>query len=86
MDVTERYLFDLNGYLALPGMLSRATVAELDALMDERIARDAPSDATTHRFGDILDWGPAVRTLIDHEPMLPYELDDLRELRLAADE
>jgi hypothetical protein len=72
MDDRARYLFDLNGYLAVPDALSPAIVGELDALMDERIARDVPADATTHRFGDVLDWGPAVRRLIDHEPMLPY--------------
>jgi len=72
MDEHERYLFDLNGYLAVRGALSAAVLAELNALMDERIAHDVPGDATTHRFGDVLDWGPAVRTLIDHEPMLPY--------------
>jgi hypothetical protein len=72
MDERERYLFDLNGYLALPGVLSVATLARLNALMDERIARDVARDATTHRFGDVLDWGPEVRALIDHEPILPY--------------
>jgi phytanoyl-CoA dioxygenase PhyH len=72
MDEHERYLFDLNGYLAVRGALSAAVLAELNALMDERIAHDVPADATTHRFGDVLDWGPAVRTLIDHESMLPY--------------
>jgi hypothetical protein len=72
MDDHARYLFDLNGYLAIRDALSPAIVAELNALMDERIARDVPADATTHRFSDVLDWGPAVRRLIDHKPMLPY--------------
>jgi len=72
MDDRQRYLFDLNGYLAVPGALSPAVLAELNGLMDERVARDVPAEATTHRFGDVLDWGPAVRGLIDHEPVLPY--------------
>jgi hypothetical protein len=72
MDDHERYLFDLNGYLTIPRALSAAQVGELDALMDERIARDVPPNATTHRFGDVLDWGPAVRSVIDHEQMMPY--------------
>jgi len=72
LDAQERYLFDLNGYLAIPGALPRATVAGLNALFDARIAADVPADKTTHRFGDVLDWGPAVRALIDHEPILPY--------------
>ena len=44
----------------------------LPTTMDERIASDVPADATSHRFGDVLDWGPAVRALIDHEPILAY--------------
>ena len=72
MDDRQRYLFDLNGYLAVPGALSPAVLAELNGLMDERVARDVPAEATTHRFGDVLDWGPAVRRLIDHEPIVPY--------------
>ena len=72
MDPTERYLFDLNGYLALPGALPAATVASLNALMDERITRDVPPDAMTYRFADVLDWGPEVRALIDHEPTMAY--------------
>jgi hypothetical protein len=72
MDDRARYLFDLNGYLAVPDALSTAILAEVNALMDERIARDVGAEETTHRFGDVLDWGPAVRRLIDHEPILPY--------------
>ena len=47
MDATERYLFDLNGYLAVPDALSSATLEAINALMDDRIARDVPIDATT---------------------------------------
>ncbi len=72
MDPVERYLFDLNGYLAIPGALDEPTIDALNALMDDRVTRDVPPDATTHRFGDVLDWGPEVRALIDHEPILPY--------------
>lgn len=72
MDSTERYLFDLNGYLVVPDALSVEAVTAVDRLMDERIVRDVAADATTHRFADVLDWGPEVRALIDHERMVPY--------------
>jgi hypothetical protein len=72
VDDFERYRFDLSGYLALPGALSAAELERLNALMDERIASNVPADAHTHRFGSVLDWGPEVRALIDHEPILPY--------------
>src|SRR5881409_3817852 len=72
MDAAERYLFDLNGYLTVPGALDAGGVVALNALMDQRIERDVAPDATSHRFADVLDWGPAVRALIDHEPIVPY--------------
>jgi len=72
VDDTERYLFDLNGYLAVPEALTSTTVARLNMIMDARIAADVPSDATTWRFGGLLDWGAEVRALIDHEPIVPY--------------
>ena len=72
MDATERYLFDLNGYLVIRDALPLDTVRAINALMDERIARDVPADANTHRFADVLDWGPIVRTLIDYAPIVPY--------------
>ena len=72
MDARERYLFDLNGYLVVRDALSAEAVTAIDRLMDERIARDVPAGATTHRFADVLDWGPEVRALIDHERVAPY--------------
>ena len=56
MDATERYLFDLNGYLAVPGALSSEQLAAINESMDERIAGDVPAESTTHRFADVLDW------------------------------
>ncbi len=71
MDPAQRYLFDLNGYLVVPGALAPDQVARLDAVMDEHISAEVGADETTHRFGGVLDWGPEVRALIDHAPMLP---------------
>jgi hypothetical protein len=72
MDETERYLFDLNGYLAVQGALSSEQLDAINESMDGRIAREVPADATTHRFADVLGWGPQVRALIDNEAILPY--------------
>jgi ectoine hydroxylase-related dioxygenase (phytanoyl-CoA dioxygenase family) len=72
MDATERYLFDLNGYLVVRDALPAEAVTAINRLMDERIARDVPSGATTYRFADVLDWGPEVRALIDHDRIAPY--------------
>lgn len=72
MDATERYLFDLNGYLIVRDALPAEAVSSINRLMDERIAREVPAGATTHRFADVLDWGPEVRALIDHERVAPH--------------
>jgi len=72
VDTIDRYLFDLNGYLVIPEALDAPTLGVLNELMDERIAADVAPDTTTHRFGDVLDWGPQVRALIDNERVMPY--------------
>jgi hypothetical protein len=56
MDATERYLFDLNGYLTIPGALSARQLEAINGLMDVQVARDVPPESTTHRFADVLDW------------------------------
>jgi Phytanoyl-CoA dioxygenase (PhyH) len=72
MDDDERYLFDLQGFITIPDALSATQVAELNAILDEHMARDMPAGANTHRFGGLLDWGPAYRQLIDQPTISPY--------------
>jgi hypothetical protein len=68
----EKYLFDLQGYLAVENTLTAEQLAELNRVLDEQIAADMPADGATHRFGNLLDWGPAYRALIDNAPITPY--------------
>lgn len=73
MNEHEQYLFDLQGYLAVPEALTADQVAELNALLDEQIAQRVSAQATTHRFySELLDWGPSYRKLIDNPRVLPY--------------
>jgi ectoine hydroxylase-related dioxygenase (phytanoyl-CoA dioxygenase family) len=72
MDDRERYLFDLQGFLAVEEALGADEVAELDALFEERVRAEVPADATTYRFGYPTDWSPAVRRLVDHPRIRPY--------------
>jgi ectoine hydroxylase-related dioxygenase (phytanoyl-CoA dioxygenase family) len=72
MDDRERYLFDLQGYLAIEGALSADEVAELDGLFEERVQAEVPADADTFRFGYPTAWSPAVRRLVDHDRIRPY--------------
>jgi Phytanoyl-CoA dioxygenase (PhyH) len=65
VDDHDRYLFDLQGYLAIPGALSASALARLNELVDEAIATETAPDMRTHRFGDLLDRDVAFRDLID---------------------
>lgn len=73
MNEHERYLFDLQGYLVISDALNADEVDDLNAIMDEKIEREVPADATSHRFfGDLLSWGPAYQNLIDHPNVFAY--------------
>ena len=72
MDDRERYLFDLQGFIAVEGILSASEVAELDGLFEQRVQAEVTPDETNHRFGYPTDWSPAVRRLVDHERIRPY--------------
>ncbi len=68
----ERYLFDLQGFLVVPGALDEGEVAALNALADEQVAVEVQPGARNHRFDELLDWGPPYRALIDHPRVVPY--------------
>jgi hypothetical protein len=66
----DRYLFDLQGFLHLPGVLSPADVAELNALADEHVT---PVDGKPMTgMVPILEWGEPYQALLDHPRVLPY--------------
>lgn len=72
MTPQEQYLFDLRGYLAVPNALTADQVAELNAIMDRRIAEEVPPHAHTHRFYPLLEWGRPYLDLIDNPRVSPY--------------
>jgi len=72
MDDKEAYLFDLQGYLVVENALDERQVAQLDAVLEGRIAEDAAQEDSTHRFGGLLEWGKTYRDLIDNPTMVPY--------------
>lgn len=67
MNEHEKYLFDLQGYIAVPNALDAEALDRLNSALDERIAAEVPEDADTHRFIDCLPWGQPYLDLIDHE-------------------
>ncbi len=72
MDDRERYLFDLQGFIAVEGILSAEEVAELDGLFEQRVQAEVSPEETNHRFGYATEWSPAVRRLVDHDRIRPY--------------
>jgi len=47
MEATERFLFDLQGYIVVEDALPADLLAELSAIADQKIAQDTTPDMTT---------------------------------------
>src|ERR1700752_688388 len=94
----QQYLFDLQGYLVIPNVLSPAEVAELNRLI---VAQRLPSPREKIRFGSaagkhgpdhgFLNWGEPFCRLLDHEAIMPilrfrlgdyFRLDRLYGIRM----
>jgi hypothetical protein len=71
MNEKEKYLFDLQGYIAVPDALDAPSLQQLNALVDEHIAAEM-GEGSTHRFGRLLHWGQPFLNLLDNAPLLPY--------------
>jgi hypothetical protein len=72
MQDNEKYLFDLQGYITVDNALDAAQLVELNRIFDEHVTADCEEGMLTHRFGGLLDWGPAYRNLIDNQAVVPY--------------
>ena len=74
---SQAYLFDLNGFIVLPGLLDAETVAELkrDA---KGVENNGPSSQQNfgNSEGAVLHWNQAYRDLMAHPKVVPI----LREL------
>ena len=79
MDDEQRFLFDLQGFLVVPGVLSAAELAALNAIADEKVARySSPvEDWEEHQCSF---WGQPLVDLIDHPKVVPYLLGAGRPL------
>src|SRR5690348_8479966 len=67
----QRFLFDLQGYLVVPGVLDPTTVERMLAEMDAHGVDPPEVDSDKYRFGDFLRWSEDFRRLIDHPAILP---------------
>jgi hypothetical protein len=79
----ERYFFDLNGYVALEGVLSSADVARLNQEIDAKELPEPTEDIWSQRFGGFFTWSQEFRDLIDCDRVLGALIEMLGEkLRL----
>ena len=74
MNDEQRFLFDLQGFLVVPGVLSAAELATLNAIADEKVERySSPvEDWEEHQCSF---WGQPLVDLIDHPKVVPYLLE-----------
>lgn len=79
----QKFLFDLEGYVVLPGVLSPAECDSLSALADEAWPRTA-ADGAFRRTEDVSLWGKPFLDLMDHPQVLPV-LVELIGSRLRID-
>ncbi len=67
----QKFLFDLRGFLVLPGVLSRDDCERLIRFADHVWPRQ-PEDGPYRRTGEVSQWGKPFLDLIDHPKVLPY--------------
>jgi len=80
----QRFLFDLQGYLVVPGVLDPGQVERMLTVMDEHSVNPPEENTDDYRFGNFLRWGDDYRNLIDHPTILPI-LEDLLGPRFRLD-
>jgi ectoine hydroxylase-related dioxygenase (phytanoyl-CoA dioxygenase family) len=79
----EKFRFDLEGYLVVPGVLTNLECEVLSALCDKHWPRKT-DDGGFRRTANVSQWGKPFLDLIDHPKVLPY-LVELIGTRLRAD-
>ena len=72
MNEVERYLFDLQGYLIIEDVLTKAEVAKLNLLIDAQALPTPGVGTQSARFGGYLSWGKPFVNLLDHPRMMAY--------------
>jgi hypothetical protein len=75
----QRYLFDLQGFLVLKGVLDAATMQRMHADMEAHGVTNPENDPTKSRFTGFLAWGADWRNLIDHPKLVPVLTEILGE-------
>lgn len=71
MTPEEKFIFDLEGYLVIKGVLTADEVAHMNRQADE-VFPDQGDDTGIRRASPISQWGLAFQSLMDHPKIMPY--------------
>ncbi len=73
MNDEERFVFDLNGYLHLPGVLDTELIYEMNQWLDVQAKTDPAWEGQTGNahLNNPITWGESFLNLMDHERVLP---------------
>ena len=71
MNDTQKYLFDLQGYLILENVLGPDEVVEINRLIDAQKLPEPGLETNQARFGEFLAWGKPFCDLLDHTRIMP---------------
>lgn len=71
MTPEEKFMFDLDGYLVVKGVLNQAEIDELNALADSAWPGEY-DEKGIRRTSHISKWGAATQHLMDHANAVPY--------------
>lgn len=68
----QKFLFDLQGYITIPGVIPPEHIKQMQADMASHGIVDPQNDPNASRFGNFLKWGPIWRNLIDQPAVMPF--------------
>ena len=81
----EKFVFDLQGFIVIPGVLSDEECSTYIELADKAWPIQA-SDGPVRRFNGISQWGQPFVDLMDHPVVLEYLVELMgRQLRIDHD-
>lgn len=72
MTPEERFVFDLEGYLVVKNVLSGEEIAELNEIVDRRLAEEKDRDPGLKVPRLVSQWGRPFQNLFDHPNITPY--------------
>ncbi len=75
MTPEEKFLFDLQGFLVVKNVLSKAELEVLNAVLDEKVKEKQQNWYTSR----VSNWGTPFQDLMDHPKILPYLIELIHE-------